>query len=68
MNPRWLTRALRFIRSRIERANMYRAYPELRHIDQAKAAARRAHRPTKHFDKAREAFIASALGRVNDGR
>jgi hypothetical protein len=56
----------RLIRAAIyswQRWRLYRALPELRHIDQAREAARRQHRTYKHFDKAREALIISSLRR-----
>lgn len=40
---------------------LYRALPELKLIDEARAEAKRKHRPYRHFDKTREALMAEAL-------
>ncbi len=61
--PRWLSKCLSYVRSEWDRSKRYRHLPELRRIDQAQAAEKRKHRRYKHFDKAREALMTSALER-----
>lgn len=60
-----MTKNIKRILSRItgywRKRRLYAAYPHLRVIDEAQADAKRRHKAYKHFDKAREAYIASAL-------
>ena len=47
------------------RAALYRAHPELRHIDTAMKEARRRHSSVAHLQAAKKAVILSALAASN---
>lgn len=59
-----ISRARRWLRPWLqwfERRRLYRAYPDLAIIDEAIAAARRAHRSTTKLVKQRREIMAAAL-------
>lgn len=62
-----IRKALRAWQSWRMRKALYRAYPELRYLDETEAQAKRNHRPVAHIRAARQAAMTSLLsgkGRV----
>lgn len=59
--PRWLSKVLRYARSRIDRSKRYRALPELRHFDQEEREAQRRHGRPEDVRAKRKAFMTECL-------
>lgn len=47
--------------SAYNRRKLYRAYPHLRHFDEAKRQARRAHKPVRYIEQAQRDAVTALL-------
>jgi hypothetical protein len=61
--PPYITRVIdRWNAWRVQQ-RLYRAFPELRDLDQQERAARAAHRPVRQFQRQRQGIISAQLQR-----